>query len=114
VSEEKSKNVTLTMRIRLREFSIPPITDALVLGRKAPIGAEAMSRALGLLNVSAFEQIGMDDDVVENILVRRSMLNKISPDKLVELVLRRVKPFMSVEEVTHLDLLPELTIEEQV
>jgi hypothetical protein len=74
-----------------------------------------MRRALTLLHVAPFERIHLDsDDVVEDVLVRNSVLNKIPKEKLISLVLGRVKPFMTSEEVIHLDLSPELTIEEQL
>jgi hypothetical protein len=105
---------SLTVRLRLRGFSIPPIQDALVLGKEAPIGAEAMCRALKLLHVLRFERLEVNDSTVEAILVRETLLYKIPKEKFVALVLRRVKPFMSKDEVIHLDVEPELFIEEQV
>ncbi len=106
---------TLSVRVRIREFSIPPITDALVIGKKAPIGSQAMSRALSLLHVAPFALVPLeDDDVIEDVLVRTSVLNKIPQPKLLELVRKRIKPFMSADEVINLDVSPELTIEERL
>jgi hypothetical protein len=108
---EKTLNITMKMR----EFVIPPITDALVLGRKAPIGIEAMQRALTLLHIAPFVPIQIkEDEVIEAILVREAMLKKIPEEKLIEVVQGRVKSFMSPEEVIHLDLHPELTVRDQV
>ena len=111
----KSTNIgTLNVRLRLREFVIPPITDALVLGKDAPIGTEAIRRALSLLQVAPFEHIPVNDDVIQDILVRKNVLRKISMERLIELVLTKVKPYMGTDEVTHLDLYPELTLEDQL
>jgi len=114
MSKQSTENATINVRLRIKEFVIPPINDALVLGKRAPIGSEAMRRALGLLHVAPFEHIALDDEVIEDIVVRSSVLNKIPSDKLVALVLKRVKPFMTAEEVTHVDLQPELTLDEQI
>jgi len=111
---ETEKPATLHVRIRMKEFVIPPISDALVLGKKAPIGSEAMRRALRLLHVAPFEHIQIEDDVIEDIFVRCTVLKKIRKEKLVELMKNRIKPFMSSEEVMHLMLEPELTIEEDI
>lgn len=104
----------LSVRIRLREFSIPPITDALVLGKRSPIGSEAIRRALSLLHVAPFEHLTVEDDTVEDVLVRASILKKIPRAGLIDLILRRVKPFMATDEVIHLDLAPELVLEDQI
>ena len=114
MSVHKFENTTINVRLRIREFSIPPITDALVLGKRAPIGSEAIRRALNLLHVAPFEHISVDDDIIEDIIVRKGVLNKIPSQKLVALVLKRVKPFMTIEEVTHLDMEPELFLEDQL
>ena len=113
--KDGSVQQTLTVRIQLNEFVIPPVTDALVIGRKAPIGSEALQKALSLLHVSPFEQIDFpDDDTVEVLLVRRSVLRKVPHDRLVALVLRRVKPYMTNDEVVHLKISVEVDLEEQL
>ena len=115
VGKGGSVQQTLTVRIQLNEFVIPPVTDALVIGRKAPIGSEALQKALCLLHVSPFEQIDFpDDDTVEVLLVRRSVLRKLPHDRLIALVLRRVKPYMTNDEVVHLKISVEVNLEEQL
>lgn len=115
MGDSSHEQATLSVRVRIREFNIPPITDALVLGKKAPIGSEAMIRALSLLHVAPFERIRVDEDeIIEDILVRRGVLNKIPHEKLQKLICTRVKPFMTPEEVINLDVVPELIIEEQL
>ena len=115
MGDSSHEQATLSVRVRIREFNIPPITDALVLGKKAPIGSEAMGRALSLLHVAPFEHIRVEDDeIVEDILVRRGLLNKVPRDKLEKLICSRVKPFMTPDEVINLDVVHELIIEEQL
>lgn len=97
--------------MRVREFCIPPVTDALVLGSKSPIGSEGMQKALALMNGTPFEHISLDDPIISDILVRSSILKRITREKFSELVLERVKPLMSPEEVLHLDLEVELLLE---
>jgi len=55
-----------------------------------------------------------DDDTVEVLLVRRSVLRKLPHDRLVALVLRRVKPYMTNDEVVHLKISVEVDLEEQL
>lgn len=97
----------------MREFTIPLISDGLVLGRQAPIGSVAFGKALELLIVSPFERIEVEDDVIGDILVRKSLLRRMPRESLLEFVLQRIKPLMGPEEILHLDLTAEILIEEE-
>ncbi|HWP00917.1 MAG TPA: hypothetical protein VNL74_09885 [Methylococcus sp.] len=102
-----------SLRVKVREFHMPPINDGVVLGREAPIGCQAFRRALELLVVAPFEHIELEDEVVGAILVRRALLRRISKEYLTDFVLQRIKPLMGPEEILHLDLHAEIWIEEE-
>ncbi len=99
------------MRVRLRALEIPPIKDGLVIGRDAAIGAEAMLRTLKLMTNEKFERVVVKDDVVQDLIVRTSVMRKLGHDKLVEFILQRVKPLMAETELLMLDIEVELVIE---
>ncbi|MFQ5412009.1 MAG: hypothetical protein ACE5EC_06915 [Phycisphaerae bacterium] len=105
---------SINLRFRVRDFGIPPVHDALVLGRRSPIGCSAFRKMLELLNADVFEHVEFEDDVLSDILVRSSILRKVPPDKLIDVVVRRLKPLMNDEEVLHLDIEAELLLEEQL
>jgi hypothetical protein len=109
-----SEQSSLHVKIKLREFIIPPINDALIIGKNAPIGSEAMRRALSLLHGAPFDMIKVEDDIVSEILVRNTILKKIQQDNFVKLIIKKVKPFMSIDEVIHLDILVEMFFEDVV
>lgn len=102
------------LKARVKEFTIPPVNDSLVLGKDAPIGCIAIRRALELLMVTPFEHIelGGKDDVIGDILVRQTLLRRIPQERLVEFVLRRIKPLMGPEEILHLELTLEVLLED--
>lgn len=112
--EHKPESGTLVVRAKLREFALPPVEDALVIGRNAPIGAEALSRALKLLHVNTFEVVQIEDGSIDTVLVRVGVLRKIPRDKLVTFIKTRVLPFMSPDEVIHLELEAELSVEDRL
>jgi hypothetical protein len=68
--------------------------------------------------VSPFEHIELkgdrEDDVVGDILVRASLLNKVSHDRLINYLLGRVKSFMTPEEILHLRIEAEVSVEDQI
>jgi hypothetical protein len=98
---------------RVKEFSIPPIHDGLVLGKRSPIGCAAVRKAIDLLVPCPFEHIEVEDNVISDVLVRATILRRIPKDKLIAFVLEKIKPLMSAEEILHLDLDTEITLEHE-
>lgn len=101
-----------SVKARVREFSVPPIHDALILGRQSPIGCVAMRKALDLLTTQPFEHIELKDDIIGDILVRAAILRRVPREKLVEFVRTHIKPMMADNEVLHLDLETEVIVED--
>ncbi len=116
VKPSPQNDPTVTVRVKCQEFAMPPIRDAIVLGKRSPIGCEAMRRALKILQPTDFEHIELADvdDVVGDILIRTSVLKKVDRDKFVELVLRRFKPMMDATECLHLEIAAEVFSEDQI
>lgn len=94
----------LQIQVRVREYAIPPVRDMLVLGKDAAIGYIAMRRALNLLVKSPFEHIEVSDDVIGDVLIRQSLLKRVSQDELIDFVLRHIKPLLGSEEVLQVDM----------
>lgn len=114
-AKQKVSSMVHYVRAQIKEFNIPPIHDGLVLGKKAPIGCEAIRRALSLLSSNRFDHIELDDDdIISDILVRAAIVRKLTQEKLIAFVLQKVKPLMSDEEILHLDLQVEVLLEEEV
>lgn len=105
----------ILLRARLTEFNIPPVRDCLVVGTQAPIGVEAIKRALSLLQVATFEHITSEEvdksETIADVLIRTPLLRKISKQRLLGFITRRVEPYMEPQEILHLDLEVELTLE---
>lgn len=100
------------IQAKIKEFTLPPVFDGLVLGKNAPIGSIAFSRALELLVVTPFEHIPIEDDIIGDILVRQNILRRIPRSKLKDFVLQHVKPMMGANEVMHLEIDVEVFFEE--
>lgn len=101
------------LRVRVQEFGIPPIHDGLVLGKDSPIGCVAIRKAIELLGNTNFAHIEVEDEVISDIVVRRTILRRIPKETLIAFVLDRIKPLMGPEEILHLDLDVELLLEEE-
>lgn len=101
------------LRARVTEFGYPPVHDALILGKWAPLGTEAFRRAVGLLVSTPFESVAVEDDIIGCILVRSSILKRLSTERLVDFAMTRLKPLMTADEILHLDLEVEVDLDEQ-
>jgi hypothetical protein len=99
------------LRARIKEFVLPPIEDGLVLGNQSPIGHIAVSKALSLLSSTSYQHVPIEDDIISDVLIRSSILRKIPTEVIVGFVLREIKPLMGAEEILHLHLDVELTID---
>jgi hypothetical protein len=82
---ESTKKAEISMR--LTEFDIPPIQDVLIIGKKAPIGPEAVKRMVNILSPDQYEIIKIDHDCIEAIVIRKPLLNMLPQDKLVAFIL---------------------------
>lgn len=82
---ESTKKAEITMR--LSEFEVPPMQDVLIVGRKAPIGPEAARRMVDILSPEQYEIVEIEHPVIEAIVIRRSLTNMITRDKLISLIL---------------------------
>ena len=102
------------VRVRLRALEMPPIKDGIVIGTRAAIGAEAMARTLKLMTNETFERIPIRDEVIEEVIVRSSVLKKLGHERLLAFVHRRVQPIMSESELLLMEIEVELVIEDAV
>src|SRR5450432_244774 len=101
-------------KARFRTFEIPPVRDAIVIGKEAPVHLDNVLATLKLVSTEVFIGSPLIDDVVASIIVRESLLKKVPPGVIEKFVLQRVKPFMSAFEVLRLDLELEILLEANV
>lgn len=99
---------------KIKEFSIPPITDGLIIGKEAAIGVSALQKALKLLIPEEFDHIEIQDDVINSLLIRCSIIKRLSEKRVVAFLLQQVKPLMSVDEIFHIQLETEITITQEL
>ena len=109
----ENKTPTLSVTARVVEFSIPPVSDGLVIGKESPIGFTAVSRALQLLVANQFHTIAIeDDDVISHVIIRRNLLRRVPEDRLIAFIRERIRPLMVPDEILHLSLTVEVKVED--
>jgi hypothetical protein len=103
------------VRVRIKALEIPPVKDGIVIGRSAPIGADAMMRTLKLMSTELFVHLSVShDNVVSDVIVREAVLRKLKEDRLRAFILKRIKPLMAENELLMLDMEIEVVIEDSL
>lgn len=82
---ENSKRAEINLRFA--EFEMPPMQDALIVGRKAPIGPEAVRRMVDILSPEQYIIEKIDHPEIEALVIRSSLLKMLSKEKLVAVIL---------------------------
>ena len=103
------------VRVRLKALEIPPIKDGIVIGRTAPMGAQAMLRTLKLMSNERFIHIVIKQDgVVSDVIVRESVIRKLKEEKLRAFIQTRISPLMAENELLMLDMEIEVVVEDTI
>jgi hypothetical protein len=115
--EEASEGETTEqyVRVRIKALEIPPVKDGIVIGRSAPMGAEAMMRTLKLMSTELFVHLSIPhDSVVSDVIVREAVLRKLKEGRLLNFILKRIKPLMAENELLMLDMEIEVVVEDSL
>ncbi len=75
------------INIRLSDFEIPPMQDILLIGKKAPIGPEAVRRMVDAMSPEQYEIINLEHNFFEALVIKKSLLKQISKEKLLPIIL---------------------------
>lgn len=75
------------MTVRLSEFEIPPMQDVLLVGKRAPIGPEAVRRMVDALSPEQYEIIRLDHPLFEAAVIKRSLVKLMPKEKIMPIIL---------------------------
>ncbi|MBM7854791.1 hypothetical protein JOC37_001169 [Desulfohalotomaculum tongense] len=75
------------INIQLSEFEVPPIQDILLVGKKAPIGPEAVRQMIDALSPEQYEIILIDHIFFEAVVLKKSITKLIPKEKLLSIIL---------------------------
>ncbi|AEB11338.1 hypothetical protein Marky_0588 [Marinithermus hydrothermalis DSM 14884] len=104
---------SLRVRARAQRFEIPPIRDALLIGRLAPIGPEAARRMAEAIAPGQYTLLRVEGDAepVEAILVRKAHLRFLDGKHLARILLEEFAQFISPEDVLRVDIELEILLD---
>lgn len=84
-----SRSVSLSLNIT--EFEMPPMQDLLIIGKKAPIGPQAVRRMADALSPEQFEIIPVEHAKIQAILLRKSLLEMIDRNTLIQIAIEETE-----------------------
>lgn len=111
-SNVSSRKATLTLKIS--EFEVPPMQDMLIIGRRAPIGPEAVRRMAEALSPEQFTLIKMDHPKIEAVLLRNSLLQMIDEKLLMNIILEEAERMISDSMVLRSELKIAMSVQREV
>lgn len=116
-SEMSDRNVysrKATLSLKISEFEVPPMQDLLIIGRKAPIGPEAVRRMAEALSPEQFTLLKMDHPKIEAVLLRNALLQMIDEKRLMNIILEEAERMISDSMVLRSELKIAVTVQREV
>jgi hypothetical protein len=110
---ETSPRRKINLQLRFTQYHLPPLHSALIIGKRAPVGANGISRAFQELSPATFELIQVEHTVAEAVLVRVSDLRKMSREALIGRLLQIADQIMDEADTLHVALTFEVIVDEE-
>ena len=111
---QQASSVRVDMQLKLSRFALPPVQSALVVGKRASIGAGALRNALDEAMPGAFIHIEVEHPVIEAILIRSAHLRRVPTEHLVPVLIRNAEAFMGETDTMHFDIGIEVQMQESI
>jgi hypothetical protein len=111
--EETAPRRRINLQLRFTQYHLPPLDSALIIGKRAPVGANGISRAFQELSPATFRLIPVDHPVAEAVLVRASDLRKLPQQALISRLLRLADQIMDEADTLHVSLGFEVVVDEE-
>jgi hypothetical protein len=102
----------VNIQLRFTRYELPPLKDALIIGKRAPVGAQSINRAFEELSPGVFSLIPVEHPVVEAVVVRTSVLRKLPQHELLSRLLRQADQMMDERDTLHVALDFEVIVDE--
>ncbi len=101
---------TINATLKFSEFNLPPIKDALVIGKMAPIGPKTLFKSLNIISRNTFKLVYVKHPIIEAVVVKKSDLRKVPEDKYVSLILEEASKIMDKSDCLRIDISVEIIV----
>ncbi|MCD9024951.1 hypothetical protein K7P76_24370 [Cohnella sp. NL03-T5] len=102
------------LSLKFSEFEMPPMQDLLIIGKRAPIGPEAVRRMAEALSPEQFSIIKIEHPKIEAVLVRNSLLQMLDENVLLGIIMEETENMISDSMVIRSELKVEVSVHREV
>lgn len=91
--------VTHAINLSFEAIKLPPFQDILILARNSHQGKIGLSRSFELLVPNGFDVVEVNEGNVEALFINRRITRKISVEKVISVLRKKVFPYVSEGEL---------------
>ncbi len=102
------------LSLKFSEFEMPPMQDLLIIGKRAPIGPEAVRRMAEALSPEQYSIIKIDHPKIEAVLIRNSLLQMLDEQVLIGIIKEEAESMISDSMVIRSELKVEVSVHREV
>lgn len=102
------------LSLKISEFEMPPMQDLLIIGRRAPIGPEAVRRMAEALSPDQFSIVRVDHPKIEAVLVRTSLLQMLDEQVLMGIIIQEAENLINDTMVLRSELKVAVSVQREV
>ncbi|PYI50962.1 MULTISPECIES: hypothetical protein [Paenibacillus] len=103
-----------TLSLKISEFEVPPMQDLLIIGKKAPIGPEAVKRMAQALSPEQFTIVKLEHAKIEAVLIRNSLLQMLDERLLMQIIMEEADRLISDNMVLRSELKISVSVQREV
>lgn len=103
-----------TLSLKISEFEVPPMQDLLIIGKKAPIGPEAVKRMAQALSPEQFTIVKLEHAKIEAVLIRNSLLQMLDEHVLMQIITEEADRLISDNTVLRSELKISVSVQREV
>lgn len=98
----------------ISRFNLPPVSDALVIGKRTPIGPKALMNAINEMAPNMYKLINVDHPYIEAVVIKKSSLRKVDEEKLIPRIIKNVEKFMDETDSLHVSIDIKIYVKEEI
>ncbi|MCF8367608.1 MAG: hypothetical protein K9G76_01105 [Bacteroidales bacterium] len=99
----ENKDIKYHISLAYKEVRLPPFNDILIIGHKSPYGLNGITKSINLLEPDKFRLFEVKHEKAAAILVNHKIITKIPFENIYEILLTKVFPFMTSDELINVD-----------
>ncbi len=114
MTDRKSYSRKAMLSLKISEFEMPPMQDLLIIGKRAPIGPEAVRRMAEALSPDQFSIVRVDHPKIEAVLVRTSLLQMLDEQVLMGIIIQEAENLINDTMVLRSELKVAVSVQREV